>query len=180
MRTSSFATVALLLAAPALSQTEPVKRNLEPHSVSAADDPVNKHVSATTADGLVLVVTIDGASVRLDSATAARVPKTAPQRGAKDAGDRVTAVGFAGGARVSEGSAADQVVNIQEETGIVRLTKRQITLTLLAPRAIDTVEVSAPATGATGRLDTRGAYAAFAEACRSGKGDRRVCPEGGR
>lgn len=179
MRTSSLAALALLMAAPALAQTEPAKRELEPRPVSAAEDPVNKRVAATTADGLVLVVTIDGTSVKLDSATAARVPRTAHQRGAKEAGDRVTAVGFAGGARVSEASVADQVLNVQEQTGIVRLTKRQVTLTLLAPQAIDTVEVSAPATGATGKLDTRGAYAAFAEACKSGKGDRRVCPEAG-
>jgi hypothetical protein len=176
MRTSLLAGLALLVAAPAFAQKEPAGREPGPRPVAAANDPVNRKVAAETADGLVVVVTIDGPSVRLDSATAARIPRTAPQRGPKG-GDRVTAVGFAGGARVSEGSAADQVLNAQEGGGIVRLTKRQVTISLLAPRAIDTVEVSAPATGASGRLDTRGAYAAFAEACRSGKGDPRVCPE---
>jgi hypothetical protein len=45
--------------------------------------------------------------------------------------------------------------------GLVRLAKRQVVLSLPAPHALNAVEVSAPATGATARLDVRAAYAPY-------------------
>jgi hypothetical protein len=41
------------------------------------------------------------------------------------------------------------------------MSKRQVVLSLPAPRALDAVEVNAPATGATARLDVRAAYAPY-------------------
>jgi hypothetical protein len=158
------------------AQARPEAQDLEPRPVAASADPVNRKVTASTIDGLVLVVTIDGAAIRLDSATLARIPRTATQRKREGGGDRVTAVGFAGGARVSETSIADAVLNAEEGGGLVRVAKRQVTLALAAPRAIDTVEVSAPATGASARLDVRSAYAPYAASCRGDVPDPRLCP----
>ena len=161
--------------ATAQTKTDPAARDLEPRPVAASEDPVNRKVAASTVDGLVLVVTIDGSSIRLDSATAGRIPRAAAER-KRRSGDRVTAIGFAGGARISENSVADAVLNAEEGRGLVRLTKRQITLALAAPRALDTVEVSAPATNASARLDVREAYAPYASGCRGETPDPRFCP----
>lgn len=163
----------LALGAASSAQDEPAIRDIEPHPVAQNDDPVNIWVNASTVDGLVIAVTIDGASIRLDSATPARVPRAAASRGADRAGDQVTAVGFAGGAKVSEISVPDQVLNAEEGVGLVRVTKRQIVLSLPAPRAIDTVEITAPATAATGRFDVSGAYAIY---CKGDRPDPRYCP----
>ena len=85
----------------------------------------------------------------------------------------MTAVGFAGGSRVSDASATDAVQNAQEGVGLVRLTRRQVVLSLPAPRALDAVEVSAPATRATARLEVRGAYAPY---CKVYNPDNKYCP----
>jgi hypothetical protein len=167
---------AFLCPRAALAQVKPEAQDLEPRPVAASDDPVNRKVTASTIDALVLVVTIDGPGIRLDSATPARIPRAAAQRKRELGGDRVTAVGFAGGARISETSAADAVLNAEEGGGLVRVETRQVTLALAAPRAIDTVEVSAPATGASSRLDVRGAYAPYASACTGDAPDPRLCP----
>lgn len=167
-------TLALSLLLPACAtQVQPKEtiRDLEPHPVTVADDSVNK-LAESQIDGLVLAVTIDGAAIQLDNVTLTKLPRNASQRGA-GAGDRVTVVGFAAGARVSESSAPDTVLNVQEDVGVVRLTKRQVVLSLPAPRAVDTVEVSAPATGATARIDVRSAYAPY---CKEYRSDNKFCP----
>lgn len=168
-------TSAILLGGAALAQTRPDARDVEPRPVAAAEDPVNRKVTASTIDGLVLAVTIDGASIRLDGATAARVPKSAA-RVRTGGGDRVTATGYAGGTRISETTVPDGVLNAEEGGGLVRVPKRQVVLVLAAPRALDTVEVSAPATGAIARLDVRAAYAPYAYSCRGDAADPRFCP----
>ena len=165
----------LLLGAAAEAQTRAPGRDLDARPVDASADPVNRKAEASTVDGFVLVVTINGASIQLDSATPARIPRAAAER-KRPAGDRVTAVGFAGGARVSETSSADAVLNAQEGGGLVRVSRRQVMLSLAAPRALDTVEVSAPATGASAGLDVRSAYAPYAAACRGEAPDPRFCP----
>jgi hypothetical protein len=167
-------TVVLSLLLPACAaqvQSKETVRDLEPRPIAVADDSVNK-LAESQIDGLVLAVTIDGASIQLDNVTLAKFPRSASQRGT-GAGDRVTVVGFASGARVSEGSAPDTVLNVQEGVGVVRLTKRQVVLSLPAPRAVDTVEVSAPATGATARIDVRSAYAPY---CKEYRSDNKFCP----
>jgi hypothetical protein len=151
---------------------QPAIRDLDPHPVAADSDPINRQGDATV-DGLVLTVTIDSASITLDTAVLARVPPSAASRGTGGAGDRVTAIGFAAGSRISEASAPDGVLNAQEGVGLVRMTKRQIVLSLPAPRALDAVEVSAPATGATARLDVRAAYAQY---CKQYRPDNKYCP----
>jgi len=175
MRTT-YLTLALLgVSLPACTRQggEPAKvQDLEPRAVAAADDQVNRQGEATI-DGLVLTLTIDGAAVSLDQVTLARIPPAAAQRGAEAKGDRVTVVGFAAGTRVSEASAPDAVLNAQEGVGLVRATKRQVVVSLPAPRALDEVEVSAPATGATARLNVRAAYASY---CKEYRRDNRYCP----
>lgn len=160
----------LLAACGRQGKQEPAIRDLEPRPVAADSDPVN-HQGEAAVDGLVLTVTIDNASITLDTAVLARVPPGSGTRGA--GGDRVTVVGFAAGARVSEASAPDGVLNIQEGVGLVRMTKRQVVLSLPAPRALDAVEVNAPATGATARLDVRAAYAPY---CKEYRPDNKYCP----
>ncbi len=145
-------------------------RDLPPRSIAAAEDSLNAAVVASTVDGLVVVVTIDGPTVHLDAATPARIPKA---RSTGGGGDRVKAAGFAKGARLSEVDVPDGVVNTQENVGVVRLTKRQVIIPLPAPRPIDTVEVSAPATGATARLDVRAAYEAY---CKATQRNEKFCP----
>jgi hypothetical protein len=166
-----------LLAAACATDTskEPSVRDLEPRPVLISDDPVNT-LSETAVDGLVLILTIDGSAIHLESATLTRVPPTAARRGTGNGEDRVTAVGYAAGVRVSEASAPDQVLNVQEGVGIVRLTKRQVQLALPAPRALDTVQVEAPATGASARVDVRSAYAPY---CKEYRADNKWCPSRG-
>ncbi|MGA7179735.1 MAG: hypothetical protein WBX11_09145 [Thiobacillaceae bacterium] len=163
----------MLFAAAVQAQDKPQIRDTEPRPVAPADDPVNKWVSASSVDALVIVLTIDGALITLDSATPARVPRASTVRAEPVPGDRVTVTGFAEGAKVSDSAVPDQVLNAQEGVGLVRVSKRQVMLSLAAPRALDTIEISAPATGATARFDVRAAYAPY---CKGEKPDPRYCP----
>jgi len=147
-------------------------RDLPPASLAPADDPVQRLQTESTVDGLVIALNIDGASVQLQSATLARIPRPTTKADESNR-ERVTVVGFAGGERVSEASAPDSVINASEEKGIVRLTKRQVVLLLEAPRALDTIEVKAPATNASGSLGVRDAYAPY---CPSFNPDNAYCP----
>jgi hypothetical protein len=162
----------LLLACGRRGEQQPTIRDLDPRPVAADSDPVNRQTEAAV-DGLVLTVTIDSASITLDTAVLAKIPPSAATRGSGGTGDRVTAVGLAAGSRVSQASAPDGVLNVQEGVGLVRMTKRQVVLSLPAPRALDVVEVSAPATGATARLDVRAAYAQY---CKKYNADNKYCP----
>ncbi len=176
LRFAAFLGSALLLGRMAEAQPKPEGRDLDPRPVEASADPVNPTVTASTIDGLVIVVTIDGSAIRLDSATPARIPRAAAGRKRDAGGDRVTAIGYAGGARVSEATAADAVLNAEEGGGLVRVSKRHVSISLAAPRALDTIEVSAPATGASARIDVRAAYAPYASSCRGDAADPRFCP----
>jgi hypothetical protein len=160
-----------LLVGCAHRPVKPEIRDLARRPVTASEDPVNRQVAASTVDGLVLAVTINGTSVHVDQMTPARIPTPRREAGG---GDRVTAVGFAAGSRVSETSVPDGVLNVQEGGGLVRLTKRQVVLSLPAPHPLDTVEISAPATQATARVDVTRAYAAY---CKAARGDPKVCPK---
>jgi predicted NAD/FAD-dependent oxidoreductase len=147
--------LSLTVSCRAHAQTEPGVRDLEPRPVAAADDPVNKFAAKTTVDGLVLAVTIDGAVITLDNAMPARIPRATSRKPGDSA---VTAIGFAQGVKISQISVADQQINVQEGVGVVSVTKRQVILALPAPRALDTVEISAPASGAKARIDVRSVY----------------------
>jgi hypothetical protein len=162
----------LLIAAAAHAQVATSVRDVPARPLAPANDPVNQQVAATTEPGLVIVLTIDGNSIHLERATPARVPKRS--RDTTTAGDRVTAVGYAAGAKVASTTMPDAVVNVQEGVGMVRVTRRQVIIPMSAPRALDTVVITAPATGATARIDVRAAYAEY---CRGGNKDRTVCPE---
>lgn len=159
-----------LLTACGRGNTKAEIRDTPQESVAVDADPLNQVVANSTTDGLLLVLTIDGDSIHLDQATPSRVPRARADSG----GDRVTATGFARGSQVSQVSVADGVVNVQEGGGLVRLTRRQVIVPLPAPRPLDAVEISAPATGARARLDVRAAYAMY---CRGAKRDPRMCPE---
>lgn len=150
---------------------EPVIQDLEGRPLAASEDPVNRHAD-TTVDALILTLTIDSAAVRLDTAVLTRIPPPAAGQPTGE-GDRVTVVGFAGGTRVSEASVPDATLNAQEGTGLVRLTRRQVVVALPAPRALDTIEVTAPGTGASARLDVRAAYAQY---CPRYQQDNPYCP----
>jgi hypothetical protein len=56
--------------------------------------------------------------------------------------------------------------------GVVRLARRQVVISLPAPRPLEEVEVSAPATGAKARLDVRSAYDPY---CKDRRDDKN-CP----
>ena len=137
---------------------------LPPRPLADSADPLNQHVAQETVDGVVLVVTIDGASVTLDSATLARIPRRMARTDRATDGDAVKATAFAGGQAIATTVVPDNVINASEGDGLVRTTRRQITLTIASDRPIDTVQVEAPATGASGSLDVRSAYAQICDA----------------
>jgi hypothetical protein len=178
MRKVASAVAALAFVLPALAQ-EPRIRDIPPRPIPEAEDPVNRFVAANTIEGLVLSVTIDGTAVTLDQATPARIRKTQRMQPDRE-GDLapVTAVGYAGGARISEARAPDSVLRALDDWNgrgrLVRVTRRQVLIALPAPRALDTVEIIAPATGARARLDVRAAYARW---CRQDVRDNPMCPD---
>jgi hypothetical protein len=137
---------------------------LPPKPISEADDPVNQRVAADTVDGLVVVVTIDGTKVTLDSASPARVPKRMTRAERVTGGDTVKATAFAGGKVISTTLVPDNVVNASEGEGLVRNVRRQISLALKTDSPVDTVTIEAPATGAMASLDVRFAYAQICKA----------------
>ena len=145
-----------------------------PRPIPADSDPVTQRVSADTADGLVIVVTIDGAKVSLDSAVPARIPRRRARADRNVEGDSVKATAFSGGQAISSTVVPDNVINVQEgRAGVVRTEKRQITIGLLADRPVDTVAIEAAATGASGSLDVRPVYARLCELDRNSKWCRR-------
>jgi hypothetical protein len=170
--------LAMLFAASAAVAQEPRVEDTPPRSVSEAEDPLNRLVASETVDGLVVAVTIDGTSIRLDQATPARIPRVTltDRLGTGDLAP-VTAVGYASGVRVSEAQAPDSVLRALDDWngrgGVVRFTRREVVIALPAPRALDTVEVIAPATGARARLDVRSAYAPW---CRAAPERNPMCP----
>lgn len=137
---------------------------IPPRPIDAAADPVNARSAEATADGLAIVVTIDGANVTLDSAVFARVPRAMARPDRKVDGDVVRATAFAGGQRIASSVASDMTVNASEQGGLVRVTKRQVALVLAADRPIERVDIEAPATNARASLDVRSAYAAICKA----------------
>jgi hypothetical protein len=137
---------------------------IPPRPIDAANDPVNARSAEATADGLAIVVTIDGANVTLDSAVFARVPRAMARADRKVSGDIVRATAFAGGQRIASSVAPDMTVNASEQDGLVRVTKRQVELVLAADRPIERVDIEAPATNARASLDVRSAYAVICRA----------------
>jgi hypothetical protein len=150
----------------------------QPAPVPEAEDPVNQRVQADTVDGLVLAITIDGSAIRLDSASPARIPKDAQRANSEGFGDggSVRAIAFAGGQRVGSVEVPDNVLVASEGDGLVRLTRRQITLAIPVERAVDRVEVEAPATAARATLDVGASYETW---CR-GDPRGRWCPNANR
>jgi hypothetical protein len=148
---------------------------LPPRPLAESDDALNKAVAAQTTDGMVIVITIDGALITLDSALPARVPKRHARSSRAGAGDVVKASAFAGGQLVSSTVVPDTVLNASEGGGLVRTEKRQISMVLALDRPIDTVSVVALATAASASLDVRAAYARICEADRTNK----WCPGSG-
>jgi hypothetical protein len=136
-------------------------------------DPVMRLVADTMVDGLVVSVTIDGATVTLDSAVLARVPRRQARADRAVEGDQVRATAFIGNQSVATTVVPDNVLNASEGGGLVRTDKRQISLALAADRPVDTVTIEALATNARATLDVRQAYARACEADRSSKWCRR-------
>ncbi len=146
---------------------------LPPRPIGDDADPLNRHVAADTVDGLVLAVTIDGDTVRLDSALPARVPRKLARAERQPGGDAVTATALANGQVVSTTVVPDTVLNASEGEGLVRTPRRQIALVLATDRPVDTVTIEAPATGARASLDVRSAYAQICQA----DPNNRWCPK---
>lgn len=170
--------LAMLITASAAVAQEPRVEDTPPRPVSEAEDPLNRLVSNETVDGLVVAVTIDGTNISLDQAMPARIPRiTRVDRLGSGDLSPVTAIGYASGVRVSEAQAPDSVLRALDDWNgrgqTVRFTRREVVIALPAPRALDTVEVIAPATGARARLDVRSAYAPW---CRAATERNPMCP----
>lgn len=132
--------------------------------VSEDDDPVNRLVAAQSVDGLLLSITIDGATATLDSAVLARIPRRIVRPDRVVAGDSVEVRGLVDGQEVARTIVPDTVLNASEGGGLVRTTRRQIVAALASDRPLDAVQVIAPATGADVVLDVSAAYAAICKA----------------
>ena len=135
--------------------------------VADADDPVNRQATADTVEALIVSLTLDGGQARLDSAVPARVPRGVIQK-RQDEGDRVTVVALAQGQEIARASVPDQVINIEENKGIVRLTRRQISLAVPMGRAPDRLQVLAPATGVDMAVDPAPMLAMWCQGDRPG------------
>jgi hypothetical protein len=135
-----------------------------PRPVAESDDPVNKRVAADTVDGVVLTITIDGGSVTLDAVAPARVPRRVARANRDPVGDAVKVTGLIADKVVATTVVPDNVLNASEGEGVVRTTRRQISVALATDRPLDTVVVEAPATAAKASLDVRAAYARICEA----------------
>jgi hypothetical protein len=132
--------------------------------VADAADPVNQRVNAQTVDGVVLTITIDGATVTLDAVAPARVPRRVARANRDPVGDAVKVTGLIGGKAVATTIAPDNVLNASEGQGLVRTTRRQLAIALATDQPLDSVTVEAPATAAKATLDVRAAYARICEA----------------
>lgn len=137
-----------------------------------ADDPVNRLVAAESVDGLLLSITLDGATATLDSAVLARIPRRIARADRDMQGDSVEVRGLVNGQEVTRTVVPDNLLNASEGDGLVRMTRRQIAVGLSADRPLDAVQVTATATGVDTVLDVSSAYAVICEADR----DNRWCP----
>jgi hypothetical protein len=137
--------------------------------VAETADELNGLVTTATVDGLVLAVTIDRATVTLNSVVLARVPRSSTGADRKVAGDVVRATAYINNEAVATTVTPDNVVNASEGEGLVRTERRQIVIALASDRPIERVEIDAPATGARATLDVRAAYAEFCKADPAGK-----------
>jgi len=142
---------------------------LPPQPLGESADTVNQLVLSETVDGIIIVVTIDGSAVKLDSATPARIPRRMSSSARQTGGDTVKATGLVGGRVVATTIIPDNVLNASEGTGLVRTTLRQVSLVLATDSPIDTVVIEAPATSASASLDVRRAYAQICDADPRGK-----------
>jgi len=133
-------------------------RFIAPRPVDPADDPVNAKVAEATVDGLIVTLTIDGASVSLDGAWPARIPKSAARANLNMDGDAVRVSAFAGADAISEAIVQDPVLYALEGGGLVRQTRRQVVVAVPTDRAVDRIEVEAGATLARTSIDVRSAY----------------------
>jgi hypothetical protein len=140
--------------------------------VQEDDDPVNRLVASETVDGLLLSITLDGATASLDSAVLARIPKRLARPDRQVHGDAVEVRGLIDGQEATRTTVPDNLVNASEGDGLVRTTRRQIAVALVADRPLDAVHVRAPATGLDTVLDVSSAYAFICEADRG----NRWCP----
>jgi hypothetical protein len=134
-----------------------------------SEDELNSLTQAQTVDGLVLVLTIDGTSITVDSAVPARVPRRQARSERVVGGDLVRATAFASGQAIATTVAPDTVLNASEGGGLVRTERRQVALVLAVDRAVETVVVEALATNARATLDVRQAYARACETDRNSK-----------
>lgn len=160
MRT--LAATLLLVAVPVLAQPAPDRAATAGQPAQAevisekpipdADDPINRQAEADTVEALVLLMTLDGREARLEQAIPARVPRGAIQK-RQDESDRVTVIALAGGRELARASVPDQLINIEEETGVVTLQRRQISLAVPLDRAPDQLRVLAPASGVDMAVD---------------------------
>jgi hypothetical protein len=160
------AAMLLLMAAPGLAQPAPDRPSTtganpdrgseavvsSEKPLADADDPINRQAAAETVEALIVSLTLDGREARLDSAVPARVPRGVIQK-RQDEGDRVTVIALAGGREIARTSVPDQVINIEENKGLVQLTRRQISLAVPMGRAPDKLQVLAPATGVDTAVD---------------------------
>ena len=179
MRT--IAAILLLSAAPGLAQPAPDRpaataTNSDRASqavvssekpLADADDPINRQAAAQTVEALIVSLTLDGREARLISAIPARVPRGVIQKRQGD-GDRVTVIALAEGREIGRASVPDQVINIEEGKGIVRLARRQISLAVPVGRAPDRLQVLAPATGVDTAVDPAPLLAVWCQGERSG------------
>ena len=159
------AVLATALASPLAAQPATSNQTTsEPRPIADADDPVNRLVEQTTVEGLLVELRIDGATVALESAQPARIPRRNERRDL--AGDTVTVTALAGGAPAGSVTVPDELLNAEEGGGLVRQERRSIVAAVPTQGAVDSIEVRVSASGTTRRFDVTSAYAALCRAFR--------------
>lgn len=128
----------------------------EPRPVDAGVD--NADVLAQTSPGLIVTLHVEGNTIRSYETQIAAVSATTQAEG-----DSISITALSNGNRVATMSVADQLVNVQEEVGIVEVESRTLIGTMQLPMRVDTLIVESPVLEAAQELDVREVFDAFCE-----------------
>jgi hypothetical protein len=155
MTQRSGAYAAVLIAAAVLAGcasqavVEPTVRTSEPRPVDPRQDLVNVQYLRDSGPALLVAVRINDRQLSVVNAVLAQAPKKASrERG----GDVVTFTALSGNQPVGSVTVADQILNVQENKGIVLTPDRTIHAAIPIARRADAIEVRVSATGTTARL----------------------------
>lgn len=141
---------AILAGCASQAVVEPTVRMSEPRPVDPRQDIVNVQYLRDSGPALLVAIRINDRELSVVNAVLAQAPKKTSRdsRG----GDVVTVTALSGGQPVGSVTVADQILNVEENKGIVLVTDRTIHAAIPIMRRADSIEVRVSATGTTARL----------------------------